>query len=127
MLTTMSALGFAVLAAFVIAFQLALAFGAPWGELTLGGKYPGRLPPAMRLVPILSGGLLCGFAVLVLARAGLAFSGLSASSRPLVWIVVAYCTVGVAANFFTPSRRERALWLPVVLLMLISSAIVALQ
>lgn len=126
MLASISALGFAVLAAAVTAFQLALAFGAPWGEFTLGGKYPGRLPPSMRFVPVLSAVLLCGFAAMVLARAGLAFSALSTSARTLVWVVVAYCAVGVAANYFTPSRRERAVWLPVVLLMLISSVTVAM-
>jgi uncharacterized membrane protein SirB2 len=127
MLSTISALTFSFLAAAVTAFQLALACGAPWGEFTLGGKYPGRLPKRMRLVPVLSGLLLIGFVVVILARAGLAFSGLAENSRALVWFVVAYCAVGVFANYFTPSRRERAVWFPVVLLMLMASAIVALH
>jgi hypothetical protein len=33
-----------VLTIFVAVFQLALIFGAPLGEYTLGGRYPGKLP-----------------------------------------------------------------------------------
>lgn len=29
----------------VAAFQLALALGAPWGEMAMGGKFTGRFPP----------------------------------------------------------------------------------
>lgn len=126
MLAPVSAIFFAILAAAVTVFQTALVIGAPLGEFTLGGKYRGSLPPAIRLMPALSAVLLCGFAVVVVARAGIAFPELSGSSRVLTWLVVAYCAVGVVANFFTPSKRERAIWLPVVLLMLITSLIVAI-
>jgi hypothetical protein len=127
MIATISACIFMVLVVAVVAFQVALALGAPLGEFTLGGKYPGRLPANMRIVPVISGVLLSGFIVVVLARAGLAFSELAASSRLMVWFVVAYSGAGVLANYFTPSKRERRLWLPVVLLMLIASTIVALS
>jgi hypothetical protein len=36
---------FIVLTVIITLFQLALAFGAPLGEFTLGGKFPGSLPP----------------------------------------------------------------------------------
>ena len=35
---------FAVLASGVVLFQLALAFGAPWGRLAMGGAVDGALP-----------------------------------------------------------------------------------
>jgi hypothetical protein len=123
----MPAIFFALLTALAVAFQLALACGAPWGEFTLGGKYRGQLPGAVRIVPIVSALLLAGFALIVLARAGLAFGDLMAASRWSVWIVVAYCLVGCVANFFTPSRRERLLWFPIVVLMFASSTIVAMS
>lgn len=126
MLDTFSALLFAILAAAAAVFQIALVLGAPFGEFTLGGKYRGRLPRLIRLVPAFSAVLLCGFAVVVVARAGIAFPEMSGPSRVLVWFVVAYCAVGAFANFFTPSRRERAVWLPAVLFMLASSLIVAI-
>lgn len=127
MLNTIAAQLFALLAAAAVVFQVALMCGAPLGEFTLGGKYPGRLPLTIRLMPAFSGILLSGFALVVVARAGLAFPALAASSRLLVWFVVAYCAVGVVANYFTPSRRERLVWLPVVLLMLVTSITVAMD
>ena len=38
--------------AVVIAFQLALVAGAPWGALTMGGTFPGQLPTRMRAVAL---------------------------------------------------------------------------
>ncbi|RIH84475.1 hypothetical protein Mterra_01970 [Calidithermus terrae] len=127
MLTTFAAILFAVLALGVVAFQVALAAGAPWGEFTLGGRYRGALPHPVRPIPVVSAILLAAFAAVVLARAGIAFSGIMAASSYLVWVVVAYCTAGALANYITPSRRERAIWFPVVMVMLASSAIVAMS
>lgn len=122
-----AAVTFALLAGIVTAFQLALLFGAPWGELTLGGKYSGALPERARLIPLVSALLLIGFAVVVVSRAGLAFSGLYSASTYLVWVVAAYCALGCVANAITPSRGERRLWLPVVVALLVASVIVALS
>ena len=88
----LAAVIYLALTAVVVAFQLALAAGAPWGELTMGGAYPGRLPPQMRGVAVASAALLMGMAG-----------------------VVAYAALGVALNAATPSARERVLWLPVVI------------
>lgn len=122
-----AAIVFALLTGFVTAFQIALFFGAPWGELTLGGKYSGALPGRARLIPVVSAFLLIGFGVIVVSRAGLAFPGLRGVSTYIVWIVVAYCALGCVANAITPSRRERKLWLPVVVVLLVASVIVALS
>lgn len=107
-------------------FQLALACAAPWGEFTLGGKYRGQLPHRMRIIPMLSRVLLIGFALIVVARAGLAFANFSAASHGWIWVVVGYCVLGAIANAITPSRRERAVWLPVLIVMLVSSTIVGI-
>jgi hypothetical protein len=125
MLSNLAAVFFAGLTGVAVMFQVALACGAPWGELTLGGKYRGRLPGLFRIVPIVSGALLTGFAVIVLAHAGLAFANVTAISNSLIWVVVAYCVAGTIANFITPSRRERMLWFPITALMLVSSTVVA--
>ncbi|MBC7857547.1 MAG: hypothetical protein H7Z39_01975 [Burkholderiaceae bacterium] len=125
MLNNLAAISFAALTGVAVMFQVALACGAPWGELTLGGKYRGRLPGFVRIVPIVSAALLTGFAVIVLAHAGLAFANMTAISNRLIWVVVAYCVAGTFANFVTPSRREQMLWFPIVALMLVSSTIVA--
>lgn len=122
-----AALLFVVLSLAVCAFQVALVLGAPWGELTLGGKWRGALPPGARLIAIVSAVVVAAFAAVIAARVDLAFAPLRPWAPALAWVVVAYCALGVVANAATPSRRERALWLPVVLGMLILSALVALS
>jgi len=112
---------------FVAVFQVALMLGMPWGELTQGGRFQGRLPPLARGVAAASALLLAGFAAVAAARAGLAFAGLHAAAGWLMWIVVAYCAIGTVLNGITPSHRERRLWLPVVAVMLVTSVVVAVS
>lgn len=121
-----AALLFVAASCVVGVFQIALALGAPWGELTLGGRWRGSLPLAVRLIPLLSVVLLACFSAVLLARAGLALPEYGSLSRKLVWFVVGYCALGSIANAATPSKRERKLWLPVVLFMLTSSLVVAM-
>src|SRR5690606_29279332 len=116
---------FTLTAAAVGAFQLALSLGAPWGELTLGGRWKGRLPAKARIIPLLSLALLVFFSAVLLARAGIAVPYLPGQPRILAWVVVGYCALGAVANAVSPSKRERNLWLPVVLGMLALSLFVA--
>ena len=55
----------------VVAFQLALIGGAPWGSLTQGGGSPGALSASARAVAAVSATLLVGMILIVRARAGL--------------------------------------------------------
>lgn len=126
-LVPLSALTFALLCLGVCIFQLALILGAPWGEFTLGGKWRGVLPARTRWMPLLSLLLMVGMAAIVLTASGLAWSALQGRAQSLIWWVVGYCALGCVANAITPSRRERRIWLPVVLLMLTSSLCVALR
>lgn len=127
MLNTFAAIVFTALSALVGGFQLALSIGAPWGEVTLGGRYKGALPRRLRVVSVASAILIFGFAVIVLARAGLGFAELKSLSSKLIWAVAAYCLAGSFLNYFTPSKRERALWFPIVAVMSICSLLVALR
>jgi hypothetical protein len=122
-----AALLFVVVCAGVSGFQLALALGAPWGELTLGGRWKGRLPPVVRLIPLISVATLGVFSIVILARAGYDVPLIQGSFRALTWVVVGYCALGCIANAITPSARERRLWLPVVLGMLLLSVAVAVS
>lgn len=125
MLTTLAAVLFTSLSALVGGFQFALVFGAPLGEYTLGGRYNGALPTRIRVVPAVSSVLSVSFAVTVLSRAGLAFVDLQLLSAKLIWAVTAYCLLGSLLNLITKSKRERALWFPIVATMLVCSLIVA--
>jgi hypothetical protein len=125
MSATHAARAFLALTAVVVAFQLALAAGAPWGELTMGGAYRGRLPLPMRAVAATSAALLAGLGAVVAARAGLALPRWRPAARRLIWAVVAYMIVGVVLNAATPSPRERALWLPVTAALAACALVVA--
>jgi hypothetical protein len=117
----------ATISAGVAGFQLALAAGAPWGAYALGGVVPGPFPAALRIAALAQAALIAGMAAVVMARAGLILGGWSRASRRLVWIVVALAGVSLVLNLITPSAGERAIWAPVALLLLGSSAVVAIQ
>jgi hypothetical protein len=123
----MAALLYATVSALAVAFQLALAAGAPWGAYAMGGAVKGRFPPALRIAALVQAALIAGMAAVVLARAGLVLAGWSRASRWLVWVVVAFAAVSLVLNLITPSARERAVWAPVASLLLTSSALVAIK
>jgi len=125
-LTTIAALLYTVITAGVIAFQLALALGAPWGAYAMGGAFPGRFPPVMRITAVVQAVLLAVMAGVVLARAGLALPGWAQAATWLIWFVVAFSVVAVILNSITHSAGERRLWAPIALMMVASSLTVAL-
>ncbi len=126
-MTTAAAVLFAIVAGGVIGFQVALALGAPWGAYAMGGRYPGRYPPAMRLTALGQAVLIALLAVIVLSKAGLILPSVSQSLPSLIWLVVAFSGVSVVLNAITPSAGERRIWLPVAVVMLVTSLIVALS
>lgn len=117
---------FTGLIAVLALFQLALAAGAPWGSLAMGGRFPGRFPPSMRLAAVVQVAIYALMGAIVLSRAGLVLSDWYAISRTAVWVVVGLMGVAIVLNFITPSRWERRLWAPVAILMFASSLTVAL-
>ena len=120
-----AALLYAAVSAGVITFQFALAAGAPWGAYAMGGAFPGRFPPALRIAAVVQAALIAGMAAVVMSRAGLVLSGWSRASRRLVWVAVAFSALSLVLNVITPSAGERAIWAPVALLLLASSMAVA--
>jgi hypothetical protein len=125
-LLTAAALLYLLLTLIIVGFQLALAAGAPWGDLAMGGRYPGQFPAQMRVGAVIQAGLLAALALIVLARAGLVLPEWSGAGA-LVWIAVGLSVISLVLNLITPSKWERRLWAPVALLMLISSLLVALN
>lgn len=118
---------YAIVSLGVIAFQIALALGAPWGAYAMGGAFPGQFPPALRVAALIQAALLAGMAVIVLARAGLILPGWSRAARWLVWLIVAFSGLSLFLNLITPSAGERALWAPVAFILLASSLLTALS
>ncbi len=109
----------------VVLFQLALAAGAPWGQVAMGGQYPGTFPPALRVAAAVQAGLLLLMAAIVYVRAGLVWPRWFRASRFAIWFVVAFSCVATLLNLITSSAWERRLWAPVAALMLVSSLAVA--
>ena len=125
-LQTLAAIVFSVTTAGVVCFQLALAAGAPWGAYAMGGAFPGRFPPRMRVAAAVQGFILAALAVIVLASPGVIEITLVTSLPWLVWAVVALCAVAVVLNAASHSAGERRLWVPVALVLLVSSLVVAI-
>ncbi len=124
--TALAAIAYAIVLAGVIAFQFALALGAPWGVYAMGGAFPGRFPMRMRIAAVVQAVLLALTVPIVLARAGLLLPAWSEAAEWLIWVVVAVSSVSLVLNLVTPSAGEQRIWVPVASGMLISSLLVAL-
>lgn len=120
-----AAILYAIISLGVIAFQIGLAAGAPWGAFAMGGAFPGQFPPALRVAALVQAALLAGMAAVVLARAGMILPRWSRAARWLIWFVVTFGTLSLILNLITPSAGERAIWAPTAFLLLASSAVVA--
>ena len=125
--TAWAATGYAIVVAGVIAFQVALALGAPWGSYAMGGAFPGRFPPRMRIAALVQAGLLAVTGTIVLSRAGLILPAWSDAARSLIWAVVAVALAALVLNAISPSAGERRIWVPVALAMLVCSLVVAVR
>lgn len=94
------------------AFQIALAFGAPWGRAAYGGTRHGTLPNHLRAI---SGVAALGYgtgAVLVLRGSG----SPRARARGFTTLSV-FMGIGTVANGASRSAVERAVWTPMTALM----------
>ncbi|AYF97720.1 hypothetical protein [Protaetiibacter intestinalis] len=117
----------AVLYLGLVAFQLALALGAPWGRAAYGGQ-SAELSTALRVSSAIAVIVWSGVALVVLRRAGVTgWAPLPDAWLPVaVWVVVGLSAVAIVMNAITPSALERAIWLPVAILLFGSTLTVAL-
>ena len=120
-----AAIGYAIVTAGIVAFQIGLALGAPWGAYAMGGAFPGQFPPPMRVAALVQALLLVALAGVVLARAGVALPRWSRTSRRWIWVVVAFSSLSLILNLITTSPGERMIWAPVAFLLLLCSLVVA--
>lgn len=104
----------------VCLFQLALIFGAPWGEYTQGGGSKGKLKAPGRIA--------AGFSIVVLVvmaqsliashRQGLLANSPAWLINSLVWFTFGYSVLGFIMNWASRSKKERFLWGPVATVLL---------
>jgi len=101
----------------VVAFQVALIAGAPWGHLTQGGRHQGRLPLRNRLAAGVSIAVLLCMGVAIASTAGLALF----LSAWVGWVTVGVQALSTLANWATPSAPERRLWGPINTVMFVAA------
>jgi hypothetical protein len=111
----------------VVIFQFALAFGMPWGSISMGGKYPGVYPRKMRIAALFIAAFLVLTGVVIGIRAGLIFPSLLSTSKSLIWFVVFINALGAVMNCITPSKWERIIWAPVTIILFSVSLFLALS
>lgn len=127
-ITTTAALIQCLIAFCVVLFQIALTFGAPWGEWAMGGQHPGVLPTNYRIATAIS-------AVIMLAQSGhyLAQAGLLTPLLPpelnaaANWFWFGLGVLSLILNAISRSKKERNLWVPVLLVSVVCTLIVALN
>ena len=122
-----AAIIYTALAITLVLFQLALAAGAPWGKITMGGLHPGVLPAKLRVAAVAQAILVAGTALIVLVEADRLLPDLQSVSSIGIWFVVILYTISSILNLITSSKWERRTGAPIALSMLISSIIVALS
>jgi hypothetical protein len=118
---------FALVVAGAVAFQLAVALGAPLGAYTMGGRTAGVLPAPMRAAAVVQAIVLAGLGFVVLSAAGLLAPDVARSYPWLIVLPVAFSAVSLVLNGITPSALERRVWFPVAAVLLVSSLVVALS
>jgi hypothetical protein len=126
-IVTIAAVVALVLLAVIVAFQLALALGAPWGSAAWGGQHPGVLPDRLRVTSGVAAIVVYPMiALLVVSAAGWVdvpwLGGLGAWP---MWILAGFLALGALANFASRSPRER-IWGPVALAIAICCAVLAI-
>jgi hypothetical protein len=109
-------------------FQASLAAGAPFGAHVLGGGHPDRLPGRLRLASGIAAALLIGFALVVLARAGVIGvpAGMEGPLGAACWAVVGFLVLNTLGNLTSKSRLERTLFAAATAVLALLSGYVAL-
>jgi hypothetical protein len=118
---------FIIMSVIAAIFQLALALGAPLGEYAMGGMYPGKFPPKMRIAALVQIIILVFLVFVVVAASGLAFEQFYNFGRIAIWFVVAFFVLGSILNISSKSIKERRTWGPVNVMLLLVSIFIALN
>ena len=122
-----AAIAVAVLLIGLVLFQIALAAGVPWGLAAYGGQ-SAELSSSLRIASGVAAVVWSAAALIVLRRGGV--SGWAplpdAWLGVVIWVLVGLFAVSVIMNAITPSALGRAIWLPVTVLRLVGTLIVAI-
>jgi hypothetical protein len=122
-----SSIALVVVLTIVSMFQIALMLGAPMGEYAFGGQYHGKLPLKLRIGSVFTLGIYTAQIGHYLAQASILPKLLSPSlNTGTNWVFVGIFVVGLALNSISRSEKERKMWVPVLLLSVVLSVLVAI-
>jgi len=99
----------------VVAFQVALVAGAPWGAAAYGGANHGPLPAELRAASIVVGFFWLLAGLTALSRGGLASPIPYSFSRRAMWGLTVVLAIGFVMNAASSSPWERFGWAPFIL------------
>ena len=126
-MTTTAAITICVILAGAGVFQALLAAGKPWGEWAFGGQMKGTLPTPYRIASLVSISIYAAQIAHYLGQAGVVASAFSASTNQTInWVLVGFFALGTLMNGISRSKKERALWTPILAVSLLLSVAVAL-
>ena len=126
MLTTLITITYLSLNMLTVLFQIGLVFGRPWGEWTMGGYNKGVLPAKVRIGPFISILILSFFILFTINFTQIISTNLNLPEY-IKWFIIAFNVLAVIANSITQSSKERKLWQPITIVMLVSSLIIFLM
>lgn len=109
------------------AFQIALALGAPFGDLVWGGALPEVMPTGWRIASGIAAGVLVWMALVMLARAG-AISMAPVTPRYLTrvtWMISGFMALNTLANLASGNAFEQQVFAPFTAVMAALTAVVA--
>jgi uncharacterized membrane protein len=110
----------------VAIFQGTLVLGSPLGEYTLGGQNKGKLPTKLRIASFISMLINLGIGGHYYAQSGALTPLLTKDLNEIVnWALVGFNSIGLVMNAISRSKKERNLWVPVLIVSLICAILVA--
>ncbi len=97
------------------------------GEYAFGGQNTGKLPTRYRVASAFSFATLIALSGHYFAQAGVFTPVLPAEPNSWVnWLLVGFFAVGLVMNSISRSKKERQMWVPVLLLSVVLAVVVAL-
>lgn len=116
---------FFALALFTAGFHMAMVLGAPWGHLTMGGKFPGTFPSHLRMTALFNAAAIITFGLVVLDYREIYLIPDFRFPFWVIWVAVVSSAVSFIANLASPSDAEKSMWAPVAGIMTACSLAVA--
>jgi hypothetical protein len=94
----------------------------------MGGQHPGKLPGQFRVTAAVSAIIMVAQSGHYLAQAGILSPALTPGQNAIVnWFWFGFAVLGLIVNSISRSKKERNLWVPVLLVSAAATLVVALN